>query len=419
MKKRSLLNFAFYALPVAAILTWWTMAFKPHSSDLSSIVIPQKQKQKEPPAVIKYLTCLQRDVLHNALSGDYHLMIKLITDWDHDAQIMEQFGFHDIKRLPQNDFLRCQLLARQIGNSSPEELSKLHDYYRLAYIYDDNGNLFDLTKSFRRFLPQSYVAASFLLALSEPESIVGLPKGMREQKDIYPLETTRLIALDADRYNTEKLYEAKPEIAFVADYSHPSTIQALQKQGIPLFTLKQVSSPEEIQKALIRIGNVVNRPLEAELLSYFVEAAMQAIDNRFKILNASFNSSDQTPKVLFLRHHLTFSTPTSHTLTGKLLKRIGVKTLIGDESTKNKFAWTIPIHQEQILEIDPDYIIISANSIETSKNNIFKDSLFRTLAERQNKQISFVDDSVQESPSQYMVLAYYDLFAALTTADLP
>lgn len=419
MKKRSILNFVFYAFPLATILTWWTLAFKQHSSDIPSSSIQVSQKQKEHPPVIKYLSPMQRETLRSALSGDYTLMIKLITDWDHDAQIMEQFGFQDVKRLPQNDFLRCQLVARQINNSSPNDLNRLHYYYRTTHVVDDEGNLFDLSKAYRRFLPQSYVAASFLLALSEPDSIVALPKGMREQEHVYPLKITNLIALDTDRYNTEKLYDAKPEIAFVADYSHPSTIQALQKQGIPLFTLKYVNSPEEIQNALLRIGNIIDRPLEAELLNYFVEAAMQAIDNRFKILNASFNSSEKSPKVLFLKHHLMFSTPTSNTLTGKLLKRIGVKHLIGDESAKNKFAWTIPIHQEQILQIDPDYIIICTNALDISKINILKEPLFRTLASKQNKRIAFVDDTVQESPSQYMVLAYYDLFSALTGTDLP
>ena len=414
--KHSFLSFIFYAIPVVVVLSWWAFAFNPKNSDPIPSYIPYANKQKDVPPIIKYLSLIQRETLHTALSGDYHMMIKLITDWDHDAQIMEQFGMQDVKRLSKKDFLRSQLLARQINSSSPEELDILHDYFRVSHVVDDNGNLFDLSKTYRRFLPQSYVAASFLLALSEPESLVALPRGMREQKNIFPQKITQLIALDADRYNAEKLYEARPEIAFVADYSHPSTVQALQNQGIPLFTLKHVNSPEEIKNALIRIGNLVNRPLEAELLNFFVEAAMQAIDNRFKILNASFNSPETSPKVLFLKHHLTFSTPTGNTLTGKLLKRMGVKNLFGDESISNKSAWTIPIHQEQILEISPDYIIICTNCINSSKSNILKQPVFHMLA---NKQIAFIDDALQDSPSQYMVLAYYDIFKALTYANMP
>lgn len=416
MKKSSLLNFIFYAVPLATILIWWTFAFKQYISNKPDTPHTSFKKEKKQPSVIQYLSFLKRDKLHKALSGDFNLMIRLITDWDHDAQIMEHFGFQDIKRLSKNDFLRCQLLSRQIHSS--KDLTSYEMHLTTSYVEDDNGNLFDLSKSYRRFLPQSYVAASFLLALCKPESIVALPKGMREQKNIYPLEITNLIQLDIDRFNTEKMYEAKPEIAFVADYSHPSTIHALQKQGIPLFTLKHVNSPEDIQNALIKIGNVINRPVEAELLHYFVEAAMQAIDNRFKILNATFNLADSQPKVLFLKHYLTFSTPTSNILSGKLLKRIGVSHLIGDRLSKNQFAWTIPIHQEQILEIDPDYIIVSTNNIEASKKTILKEPVFDIIMRGQNKKIAFVNDGVQESPSQYIVLAYYDLFEALTS-DLP
>lgn len=421
MKKtfRNLFSFLFYLIPFASILVWWTVAFR--SAPIPASLTPDAsiiQKKSPSPSILKYLSTMQREQLHKALSGDYHLMIKLITDWDHDAQIMEQMGFKEIKRLSTHHFLRCQLLARQINSSSSAELNRLHDDYRSEFIPDDIGNLFDLSKSYGRFLPQSYVAASFLLALCEPESIVALPKGMREQKSIYPIEITRLIKLDADRYNTEKLYEAKPDIAFIADYSHPSTIQALQRQNIPLFTLKHIQSPEDIQDALIRIGNVINRPLEAELLSFFVEAAMQAIDNRFKVLNTTFNAPHAQPRVLFLKHHLTFSTPTSRTLTGKLLKRMGVKSLIGDETSQNKFAWTVPLYQEQILDLNPDYIIIAANPIDTDKNNTLKESLLQNLIHQQ-KIIAFVDDTVQESPSQYLVLAYYDIFEALTPVICP
>lgn len=415
-RKQKISNWLFYAFPLVIILTWWFFAFKGDLSEPVSAVLWNKQKQKKHSTILKYLSPLQRDVLHTALAGNYDLMIQLITDWDHDAQIIEQLGLPEIKRLQKNDFLRCQLLARQIKNriSSDEQL-----HYDLTHVTDDMGKLFDLSISYRRFLPQSYVAASFLLALTEPESIVALPQGLRDQKSIYPQKITDLIKLDVDRYNTEKLYEARPEIAFVADYSHPSTIQALGSQGIPLFTLKHVNSPEDIQHALIKIGRIANRPLEAELLYYFVEAAMHAIDNRFTLLNSEFNQTDKSPKVLFLKHHLTFSTPTSQTLTGKLLKRLGVKDLFGDESTKNKFAWTIPIHLEQILQIDPDYIIIGTNNLHASRKNILKEPVFRKLFNMKNKQISFVEDAVQESPSQYMVLAYYDLFAALNDCDLP
>lgn len=396
------------------VLTWWMFAFnfKQASEDYSAVIsIPIKQT--EYPPVIKYLSPMQRDHLHQALSGDFPLMIKLITDWDHDAQIMKQFGFADVKRLPKNDFLRCQLLARQICRSSKNELDQLHALHRVASVHDDHGHLFDLSKSYRCFLPQSYVAASFLLALTEPETIIALPQGLREHKNIFPIEMTRLIPLDVNRYNAEKLYQVKPEIAFVADYSHPATIQALERQGIPLFTLKHVNSPEDIQHALLRLGHVINRPLKAELLNYFVEAAMQAIDNRFKMLNSSFNAANSSPKVLFLKHHLTFSTPTSNTLTGKLLKRIGVKSLAGDQVAKNMYAWTIPIHQEQILQLDPDYIIISTNHLDLSTQPVVKEPVFRLLANK-NKQIRFVEDTIQESPSQYIVLAYYDIFKALT-----
>ncbi|KIC73048.1 putative membrane-associated protein [Neochlamydia sp. EPS4] len=417
MKKKYLLGpFAFYALPVSIMLIWWSLAFKQPNDQVPDLC-PLCPSSKPLPSIFKYLSTLQRETLHQALNGDYSMMSKLITDWDHDAQIMEQYGYRTAKRLLRDDFLRCQLLARQINNSSKEELDLLHDYYRLSSIQDDNGNIFDLSTSYKRFLPQTFVAASFLLALSEPELIVALPTGMRKQTSIYPVQATHLIALDADRYNTEKLYNARPDIAFVADYSNPSTLEALNKQGIPLFTLKHVNSPEEVQNALLRIGHIINRPIEAELLNYFVEAAMLAIDNRFNMISSTFPSTQQPPKVLFLKHHLTFSTPSSHTLTGKLLNRMGVKQLLGTAGNPSKHAWTLPIHHEHIRQMDPDYIIIATSDKDDNKRRFLKKQIFQLLKEKPNKPIAFVNEALQENPSQYMVLAYYDLYTALTRVN--
>ncbi|WP_162180774.1 ABC transporter substrate-binding protein [Neochlamydia sp. EPS4] len=398
------------------MLIWWSLAFKQPNDQVPDLC-PLCPSSKPLPSIFKYLSTLQRETLHQALNGDYSMMSKLITDWDHDAQIMEQYGYRTAKRLLRDDFLRCQLLARQINNSSKEELDLLHDYYRLSSIQDDNGNIFDLSTSYKRFLPQTFVAASFLLALSEPELIVALPTGMRKQTSIYPVQATHLIALDADRYNTEKLYNARPDIAFVADYSNPSTLEALNKQGIPLFTLKHVNSPEEVQNALLRIGHIINRPIEAELLNYFVEAAMLAIDNRFNMISSTFPSTQQPPKVLFLKHHLTFSTPSSHTLTGKLLNRMGVKQLLGTAGNPSKHAWTLPIHHEHIRQMDPDYIIIATSDKDDNKRRFLKKQIFQLLKEKPNKPIAFVNEALQENPSQYMVLAYYDLYTALTRVN--
>lgn len=411
--KRYLQTYAYYCIPLIIILCWWALAFRPDKNLPPPSTIAPAISSPSPP-LAKFLSPLERHTIHAALNGDFDLMIKLITDWDHDAQIIEQYGFMHVKKLTRKDFLRSQLIARKL--KSGDDLSPFNDTARQA-IYDDTGKLFDLSKSYRRFLPQSYIAASFLFALSEPEEIVALPRGMREQTFLYPIELTKLISLDTDRYNTEKLYEAQPDIAFVADYSHPSTIEALQKQGIPLFTLKCINSPEEICHALVRVGNIVNRPLEAELLNYFVEAAMQAIDNRFQVLHAHLNPSDHPAKVLFLKHHLTFSTPTSHTLTGKLLKRIGITELQGDKIAQNTFAWNIPIRQEQIIELSPDYIIISTNSIDPKRTQLLKENISYLMMKNPPKNIAFVHDSVQESPSQYVVLAYYDLYRALTAAQ--
>ena len=57
----------------------------------------------------------------------------------------------------------------------------------------------DLEDAYSRFLPQTYAAASFLLAIAQPHEIIALPKGMRHLSQIYQPEKLALIPENIDR----------------------------------------------------------------------------------------------------------------------------------------------------------------------------------------------------------------------------
>jgi len=342
-----------------------------------------------------------------------------MADWDVDARILEKHGLLNVRRLPREKFLKAQMIGRKLLNSNSQDLQELRKKFCSKSIIDDSGLSFDADYSFKKFLPQTYISASFLLSLTEPENIVAIPQGFRHQKELYPETVTDRIHLDINRYNSEKIYQSKPDIAFVANYSHPSTLQALTNQGVPLFTLNAIDTLPEIKNAIKRIGHVIQRPLEAELLTLFMESAMLAIDNRLLAMSHAVIAEHGSPRIMFLQHLSQFSQPTLKTITGQLLGRLDSQKFTFVFTHQNqRNQWMIPVEQEQVVNINPDCLIVATSNSEALEQQFSSSTAFQSLSATKNNKVYFIDDTPQ-APTQYVILAYYDIADALVKATSP
>lgn len=415
MKKILLKSTPLYTLSIAAIFCWWYFAFFSSKQSIppTPLSAPSSEVLKIPhPQYLSYLSSLDRNLIQQALSGDIKMMTALMAEWDIDARILEDYGLFQARKLPREMLIRAQIIARKLtsDNTLDSETPKI------KYIFDDNGLEFNSENSFQKFLPQTYVSASFLLALTEPENIVAIPQGFRHQKDLYQKSLTDRIPIDINSYNSEKIYQYKPDIAFVANYSHPSTLQSLSNQGVSLFTLNNIGSIPEITDAINRIGNVIQRPLKAELLTLFMESAMLAIDNHLLAMSHAFIEKHGSPRIMFLQHFSQFSVPTNKTITGQLLERLASHQFKFLTFHRNNLdEWMIPVEQEQIVHMDPDCLIIAASFCDSPKDLLNNIPSFASLSATKNNNIYLIDASPQ-APTQYIILAYYDIAIALAKA---
>jgi iron complex transport system substrate-binding protein len=202
-------------------------------------------------------------------------------------------------------------------------------------------------------------------------------------------------------------------VAFIAHYSHPSTVQALVNQDLTLYTMKNLNTPYDIGGELLNVGYIVNRPLQAQLLKIFLEAAMIAIDNQLLLM--THQNKDHSPRILYLTYHQSFSIPTTKTLTGQLLKRLGKMdiSIKYSDDVDNQSEWTIHIDKEHILNLDPDGIIISAESPKALEKELSRDIVFKQILSEKPNCIAFLDEAIQNTPTQYIILAYFDIVQAL------
>lgn len=378
-----------YPLLALAILGWWALAFHKSLMPASSIPLPviSTHTPSDLPDVPN-LSPLKRETLHKALAGDFTLIAKLIREWDIDAHILETFGIKNLRHLSYNDLLQSQILNRELKNRKENPSSR------------------------PRYLPQTFASASILLALLNPDQIVALPNGLRKQTQLFPIELTSRITLNIDRYNSELLYLAHPEAAFIsAHYSHPAMIDALQNQGIRLIPSNGVENLKDIKESLLQIGQAVDKPAEAELMALFIESALMAIENRLIALESIGNGrkDDQT---LYLTLYSQYFLPTPASVTWELLERLGIQ-----PKGPSASMCGIPLDQEHLLKLDPDNLIISSSHVEELLRQLEQHPSLSQLKAVRGKKIFIVDEEVQQSPTQYIVLAYYDIARSLALAQ--
>lgn len=402
-------KFYTYLFCTLFILFWWMIAFhqpvayEPHTAynfceeEQYLHVHPDQQKSV-------HLLHIDRNSLRYALNGDFALMIELIMKWDIEAEIAATFS-KEVKRLERKEIQEAHLLAKILLQESN---SVIREKKRLKLLTDYVHTPIDLSEPPELFLPQTYLAAGVLLAIREPETLVALPRGMREQKEIYSEKITSSIKEDVDALHLEKLYTYQPDIAITSEkYTHPLVTQGLKNLSIPTFQIGEIKTFEEIESLIRTLGHLSNRPIKGELLALFVKAAALAIDNKRALLV----QKDCLEKVLVVNYHTRYSLPGTNTLTRYMLDRMQIKTPKG---LPMEGKWSIPLTEEMIIHINPEQLIIITESSGVNDTDYFYHSqIFQHIDAVKLRNISFLDEAIQQTLSQHALLAYYDLNKAL------
>lgn len=397
-----------YLLLTGFIVGWWMLAFQTTAKAPLFIHDVSQTLGLKTSDLLNGLSPFQRDVLKQALAGNFNLMLEFIDKWEEDALLLEEQGIKGIQHLSKERYYQAHLLGHLLNFTPSDSLQQLNWRINLERIADDDGRLFKIENTYRRFIPQTHLSAIFLLAIAPHSEIVGLPKGLRKEKSLYSSDSLALIPHDIDQLTSEKLFLKKSDLAFVAPYSHPSSLEMLQNQKIQLYTIRHIDTVEQIQEALLKIGHATNHILEAQLLAIFMEASFLSLDNRLLSLRKSKYSMRS---LLFLSHRQHYVRPTTKCLCGQLMARaLKLSTPHLKSVPENQRYWSIPIEQESIVQANPDCMIISS----TSPPSQVKDATWRETDAGQREQVFYLDESIQESPTQYIVLAYFDVCQALS-----
>lgn len=393
-----------YLMAIGFIFSWWTLAFSSlQRTDLKEAPSVCCEKTPYPLSPTCPLLPFVRAQWHRALMGDVQTMMQLLAEWQVEVHILEAQGVIPHTPTAHARFLRAQelahrLLAREKGIDSPAP--------QYEWQTDDGGAPLTLPTPPRRFLPQTELAAAILLTLCPLEQIVALPSRMRTLP-LFPASKLDTIPYDIDRYNSESLFALRPDVAFIAHYTAPTTVQTLREQEIALFLITRLNSLEEILETICKIGHVVGQPEKAELLTLFVQAGFAALDNR--LAAASFPLR-QEHHPLYLEAFSTLSAPTKRLLTGQLSSRLQLNHVLEEEAGN---GWSIPLSGERLQHLASTWIVFSLRDPKKNLPFLHQHALLKETPASLNNKIFAVDEAFQNSPTHFLLLAYYDLVALI------
>lgn len=406
-----------YTASIVFISFWWLIALKTPVATQPNLPMENIDKNivTEDSNFFPFseVLNLDRSEIKKALDGDISLMKQLICTWDIESEFLEQQGIKQIKRIPRKDFIKSQILAKILTTSNPETLDKFQEDIRKKLIIDFLGNPLDLNNKTDKLLPQTYLSAGILMSIVDHKQIIALPKGMRNQKKIYSETIMNQIEMDLDHYQSEKIFKISPDLAIISpSYSHPSTIENLKNQEIPIFNMDSIRSIEDLKKAINDLGQISQQPLKSELLTIFIDAALNAIDNKRLIKNKNFNSKN----ILIVNYHTHYSLPGKNTITYELIKRLGDINPWYDDHVDNQ-SWFFTLKEEDLIAINPEYLLIITLKKDNSLNFFYQTEIFQYLNAAKNHRIKILDEEIQQNSSQYIVLAYYDINNSLCNLE--
>ncbi len=276
------------------------------------------------------------------------------------------------------DWKEAKTLLAEWYLDSPQNGSLFAEALALGQLIDQQR------ESDERIFAQTYVAATILLAILGPEQIVAIPRGLREEVALFPKIVTNQISFDCENCGQEMLSAIKPSLAVVADYSNPSTLGSIEQLHIPSYRSNGLTSLESALYEIEAISSASNREREGRFLRLFVELALLRIDELTTTLLGE-------GKRIFLSKNMGLSLPPKESVTSDLLSRFGSFVELYDN----------PMKLEELMAIDPCLVICS--SFQPSKLPKLK--------------TAWVDEAVQNSPTQFIALAYYDLAVAMLGSE--
>ena len=252
----------------------------------------------------------------------------------------------------------------------------------IEYVFDDLGRLVAINGTPQRIVSLAPSNTEILFALGLGDKVVGVTDWCD-----YPPE-----ALDKEKVgsydipNIEKIVTLTPDLILAAHGTSIDVINTLEGLGLTVFGIKTIDL-DDLLNDIRRVGEITDKELEAQALTYEMESRIQAVTDQTEEL-------EQRPRVFYIIWHDPLWTAGAGTFIHELIEKGG-----GVNICQNITGYTT-ISIEEAVARNPEIIISSVLSYDWAINAT--GPLASTNAS-QTDRIFTCDDNLVQRPGPRLV----------------
>jgi len=200
----------------------------------------------------------------------------------------------------------------------------------------------------------------------------------------------------------ERLLTLGADLVLVADWKEKDFVQSLRDAKVPVFVVHSPNDFPELRQAIGQLAALVGEPARGRAL-------VARIDRRLAAVAAGWKSGADRPTVL--SYSFDGSTYGRGTSFDALVDQAG---LVNAATRAGLVGWP-RLSQEQVLALDPDFIVLPSWSWDGRDDpqrflaRFLTDPVFAGLKAVKNRRVVVLPDRHLQSTSQYMVDGVEDL----------
>lgn len=260
-------------------------------------------------------------------------------------------------------------------------------------VTDMFGRAITLEEPATRIIATEPADCEILYALGCGDALVG--RGLYCD---YPAEVTALptVHSGADT-NLEEILALDPQVVIMNDMAHTvEQVSLLEQNGVKVITTNADSIPE-VYQAIRLIGQVMGKNAEAEAL-------ITDMQTTFDGIAAKAEQTDKTIYFEVMPLEWGLWSAGANTFMQELAEICGMKNAFADLD-----GWQ-PISQEQVIDRDPDYIVLVTGMGDTAVDEVMNRPGWQDIKAIQNGKVYNADSYTLTRPAPRLKDAAIDLY---------
>jgi iron complex transport system substrate-binding protein len=266
-------------------------------------------------------------------------------------------------------------------------------------VTDDAGSVVTLAAKPVRIASLTMFTDEVLLELVEPARLAAVTTFAADPAISNVVEKAKAVPQKL-AMNVEILVAMKPDLLFVANWTEADKVKQLRDAGIPVYLTGTGVTVTQIEEKIARIGLLVGETAKAKKLTDAMNGRLAAVEKRLAAVTAA-------QRLSVVDYTVWGAAQGKGSSWDEIVRRAGLVNAVADIAADD---WgQVPLSKENLLEIDPDLLILPGWTYDDPKGaEVFfakttTDPVLKALTAVKNGHAVMMPERLKTATSQYLV----------------